>query len=172
VDPPRLAFARSDGVSHGDRTRPGDCILHPLILGLLVLWAVNDHLLKDWWANALTGKLSDVAGLAVFPLLPLSVYEIVCGLRGRSPGHARAVLVASLAAVGAVMVGINTSPAWADTYRVGLGALQWPFYCAYSGLSGAELPGLVPVVLTRDPTDLWTLPALFIPWWVGARSPR
>jgi hypothetical protein len=152
--------------SKDDGYRPGDCIRHPLILSLLLLWAVNDHLLKPWLANALTGKLSDIASLAVAPLLPLCFYEIVCGLRRLEPVHARAVFALSLLAVGALMVGINTSQSVGDAYRVGLGALQWPFRCLISWFSGADTPALAPVFLTRDLSDLLTLPAMCVPYWV------
>ena len=44
-------------------------VLHPLVLAGLALLILNDHVWKaahgTWW----TGKPSDVAGLAVFPLL-------------------------------------------------------------------------------------------------------
>jgi len=145
-------------------TGPGESICHPLILGLLVLWAVNDHILKELFANGWTGKLSDVASLAVFPLIPMCVYQCVCALRGRAPLHADKLLLASLVATGAVMIGINISGPWASAYEIGLGAAQWPFRAMWDLLGGAEAPPLTTVVLTMDPSDLWTLPALWIPW--------
>ncbi|WNG39655.1 hypothetical protein F0U61_42760 [Archangium violaceum] len=49
----------------------------------MVLLGVNDHVFKlhcpSWW----TGKLSDVAGLAFFPLLPQALWEAVTGRRER-----------------------------------------------------------------------------------------
>jgi hypothetical protein len=167
-----LVFANSKMTSPPRGARPGDCIRHPLILGLLLLWAVNDHLLKSYFANMWTGKLSDIAGLAVAPLLPLCLYEIVCGLRRSEPSHARAVLALSLLTVGSLMVGINTSAVIGDAYRVGLGALQWPFRCLIPLLTGADTPGLTRVFLTPDPSDLLTLPALLIPYWVVQQARR
>lgn len=38
-------------------------LLHPAFIAALVVLVVNDHVLKAWFGNALTGKLSDFAGL-------------------------------------------------------------------------------------------------------------
>jgi hypothetical protein len=152
--------------------RPGDSFLHPVILGFLFVWALNDHLLKAAFANVWTGKLSDVASLAVFPLIPVCCYEIGCAWRGVEARHTQRVLWLSLLATGAVMAGINTWQPMADSYRWGLGLLQWPFRSLWQLLNGAGAASLKPVFLTQDPTDLWTLPALVIPWWVASRSGR
>lgn len=146
---------------------PGDAIRHPIILAMLVLWAVNDHVLKSLFANGWTGKLSDVAGLAVFPLIPFCAYEIACAFRGSPPRHARTVLLLSLLATGTFLIGVNTSETMADAFRIGLGAAQWPFRSLWSLTTGGGVPNLAPVLHTVDPTDLWTLPALLIPWAVA-----
>lgn len=145
----------------------GDSLRHPLILAMLVLWVVNDHILKSALANTWTGKLSDIASLAVFPLLPVCAYELLCAVRDRPAHGVRALLHMSLFATGAVMVGINISESCAELYRVGLGAAQWPFRALWGVLLEDGAPPLHRVLLTMDPTDLWTLPALVIPWWVG-----
>ncbi len=149
-----------------DQPGPGAVLTHPVIIAMLVLWIVNDHLLKDLLANALTGKLSDVASLAVFPLIPVTMYEIWCGLRGHEPKYMKPVLLLSLASTGSVMIGINVSAYWADAYRVGLGLCQWPFYAIAHFISGDTLPPTHTVHLTMDPTDIWTLPSLAIPAWL------
>ena len=87
--------------------RPGDILRHPLVLCMLVLWLLNDHLFKDLFGNALTGKLSDVAGLAVFPLLPYALYEMLCGRLGHPARHGLWVLMVSILATGVVFGGIN-----------------------------------------------------------------
>ena len=146
---------------------PGDALRHPLILGLLVVWALNDHVFKDHFANQWTGKLSDVAGLAVFPVVLLSAYEIIWALVGREPRVRNQVLWLSLVATGTCMVGINLSQAWADAYTLGLSLAQWPFQALGSLLTSGPTPPLANLKVTMDPSDLWTLPALGIPWWVG-----
>ena len=145
----------------------GDALRHPLIIGLLLLWALNDHVFKDQFGNQLTGKLSDVAGLAVFPLMLLSAYEISCALLKREPRLRTWVLWSSLLATGAFMVGINLSEPWARVYTYGLSVAQWPFQATWSLFTGGPIPQLATLTVTMDPTDLWTLPALSIAWWVG-----
>lgn len=146
---------------------PGDGLRHPLILGLLVVWALNDHVLKDHFGNQWTGKLSDLAGLAVFPVMLLSAYEIVCALVGREPRVRRQILWISLLATGTCMVGINLSAGWANAYALSLSLAQWPFQALGSLLTGDPTPQLATLKVTMDPSDLWTLPALSIAWWVG-----
>jgi hypothetical protein len=149
---------------------PGDALRHPLILCMLVLWALNDHVLKEHFANQWTGKLSDFAGLIVFPIILLSTYEIICALVGREPHLRRQVLWISLVATGTCMVGINLSAAWANAYALGLSLAQWPFQALGSLLTGDQTPQLANLKVTLDPSDLWTLPALGIAWWVGKSS--
>lgn len=52
-------------------------LLHPVTLVALIALVVNDHVLKVVMPGALTGKLSDVTGLVVFPLLVLSLAELI-----------------------------------------------------------------------------------------------
>ena len=59
----------------------------PVAVVSLVLLVLNDHLLKQAWPGAVTGKLSDVAGLVVAPLL-LTVGLAAVGVRGRARGRA------------------------------------------------------------------------------------
>jgi len=49
---------------------------HPLILGALVLTALNDHVLKYYFHNFLTGKLSDFSGLFFFPVFLYALYDL------------------------------------------------------------------------------------------------
>ncbi len=135
-------------------------------MALLVVWIMNDHLFKELFSNQLTGKLSDVASLSVFPLLPYCGYEVLCAWRGKPTPNRRGVLWLSLIATGAVMVGINLSPTCAYVYEVGLAAAQWPFHCLKAMVMGYPVPDVGRVELTMDPTDIWTLPSLLIPWWV------
>lgn len=146
---------------------PGGSLRHPAVLAMLALWVLNDHVFKSAFANTWTGKLSDVASLAVFPLLPMCAYELVCAYRSRPAHRRRAILLTSLVATGGVMVGINICDLCAEGYRVGLGAAQWPIRALWGLVWEGTIPPLRRVILTMDPTDLWTLPALALPWWVG-----
>lgn len=146
-------------------TRTG-YLLRPAVLVCLALWIVNDHVLKaaypSWW----TGKLSDVASLAVFPLVPYAAIDLWRARRGLPP-PSPVVLVGWIAATGLVMAMIKTIDVAGDAYRWGLGAMQWPLRALRTG-------ALVPirrVQLTADPTDLLTLPALIVPWYVMRTTP-
>lgn len=119
---------------------PERALLHPAwLLGLAVL-ILNDHVLKgaELLPAALTGKLSDVAGLLIAPLLLAAV------VRARS----RLSVGAAHVAVGAVFAALQLSPAFAG---------------AWSGLFDALGVGWV---TWQDPTDLLALPALGLSWWL------
>lgn len=145
-------------------TRAG-YLLHPLTIVGLALWIANDHVFKvafpSWW----TGKLSDVASLAVFPLVPYAALDLLRARRGLPPPP-RATLLVWIVATGLVMVTINTIGVAADAYRWGLGAAQWPI----RALRAWSLVRIHPVHLTEDPTDLLALPALVVPWFLIDRA--
>ena len=153
-----------------DRAEPGAVLLHPLTLAFVALWIINDHVLKSAYPGLLSGKLSDVAGFVVFPLLVLASAELM--RPSLSSGARRGVLAGAVLATGAVMISIKLFEPAAWLYREGLGALQWPFYGALLWLRDGTLPALRSVRLAMDPTDLFTLPSLAIAVWIAARCPR
>ncbi len=57
--------------------RPGDLLLNPWALVSVAVILINDHVLKGAFGNTMTGKLSDVAGVFLLPLLLLSVLEVL-----------------------------------------------------------------------------------------------
>jgi hypothetical protein len=138
-----------------------DYLLRPVVLAGLLVWIVNDHVLKATFASWWTGKLSDAASLVVFPLVPYAAIDLWRARRNLPPPPL-ATLVLWIAATGLVMATINTIGVAADAYRWGLGAAQWPFRALFAG----SLVPIQPVRLTEDPTDLLTLPALIVPWCV------
>lgn len=160
-----------------DRDRPAttptqdgfaECLLHPAVLLALVVWLVNDHVAKGMYPGWLTGKLSDVASLIVFPLLPIAGYDLwlrraaATGEITRRPG--RMWDLGWIAATGFVMATINVWDGAAQVYRWGLGIAQWPVRVVLEwGIYGYGMPSIRPVRLTMDPTDLITLPALLVP---------
>lgn len=127
-----------------DRLDPAQALRHPLWWGALVVLIVNDHALKGSGVlpGWLTGKLSDVAGLVVAPVL-LGALSSVRGRRG---------MWAAVAAVGAWFALVNTVPA-----------------CARACEALTELLG-VPWKLWCDPTDLLALPALGASAWLMMRT--
>jgi hypothetical protein len=128
-------------------------LAHPLTLGSVALLAVNDHVLKRLAPSALTGKLSDFAGLFFFPYLLIAFASLgrlaLSALRSRSSLHAlrrrKAAPFASLAFLGtaALFAIIKAVPA---------------ANAASSGLLAVVLR--VPLRVTRDATDLAALAAL------------
>jgi hypothetical protein len=141
---------------------PGGMLLHPIAVGALVTWLINDHVLKSLTPGWITGKLSDVACLIVCPLLVVAAAE----LRWPAlPWHRqRWIVLAALVLFGAIMSAIRVWPWAADGYRHGLGAAQWPVRALASLLLGMPAPTLRPVQLAMDPTDIATLPSLIVPW--------
>ncbi len=119
---------------------PSRALFHPAFLPAVALLAINDHLLKGsgLLPGALTGKISDFAGLFAAPLV-LAVL-----LRARTTMATAGCHVA----IGIVFAAIKTSP-WASTaFTSALATLsiRWRNVC--------------------DPTDLVALTALLASWLV------
>ena len=140
-----------------------------MALAALLLLVVNDHVLKAAWPGVVTGKLSDVAGLVLAPLVLQAVWEVARWVAGREWGPSALVIGVTTALVGFGFVAVKTLEPAADVYRTGLGALQWPFAAFVALVGSGTLPELRPVAFVRDPTDLIALPALLIPIIVGRR---
>lgn len=115
---------------------PARALLHPAWIGSLVVLALNDHLWKggDLLPAALTGKLSDVAGLIVAPV----VLAVLLQTRGR-----RAWTWVHLA-IGLVFAAIQLVPAASHGWSALMGGLGIGWHT------------------TMDATDLFALPALLV----------
>lgn len=147
----------------------GAYLIHPLVLAALALWLLNDHAGKSMYPGWLSGKASDVASLMVFPLVPIAALDLVRARAGKPP-PGTGWIAGWVIATGAVMTTINLFDRAATAYRWGLAAAQWPLRVVYESMLGHDIPGLHPVRLTMDPTDLWTLPALLVPLMLALRS--
>ncbi|HEY0193070.1 MAG TPA: hypothetical protein VGC42_18260 [Kofleriaceae bacterium] len=139
--------------------------LHPACLAAVGLLVVNDWLLKprlagwlpDGWRAAsgiVTGKLSDLAGLACAPLLLSAAIGLALAGAARlglrvEPWLTRRRLLACLAATAGVFAAVKLSPAAAGALADGLSRL---------GPRARIRP---------DPTDLLCLPALAVAYLVG-----
>jgi len=143
--------------------RPGGALLHPAALLSIAVLIANDHLLKAMYGNWITGKLSDFAGLVFFPLLLVSVWELV---RNRGPSRAALDVACVATAIGFTLA--KTTTVGSLAFQWGLGLAQWPFRV----LAGDSL---APVAHVMDATDLIALPSILLAWWIGAartRAPR
>jgi len=139
-------------------------LTHPVSLCAIGLLVINDHVLKQLAPGVLTGKLSDFAGLAFFPLLLAAAAEHARIRRGT-----QTVLLAALATA-AVFAAIKVCAPAAELYRVGLAALQWPARAARAVLTGESVPSLGRVAHVADRTDLVALIALALPITLARRE--
>ncbi len=139
----------------------------PWTIAAVALWIVNDHVLKGSAPGWLTGKLSDVAGLAAFPVILATTLEL---LGARSFGGLRTIDAAAVATAIAFAATKLAAPA-AIVYAYAVGALQWPFHAAVALIGGGALPDVVRVAHVMDATDVLTVPAaLFGPLAARLRS--
>ena len=159
--------ARPLAIVPRDGAAPADALLHPatlLALGLLVL---NDHVLKAAYPGAVTGKLSDLAGLAFFPIMLVGAWELVLAMTGRWRGPRKRALAVAIGVTAASFTLVKTWPVAASAFAWGLGLAQWLLALPVRLLDGGPLPPVVPTVVSVDPTDLVAVVALAIPAWIG-----
>jgi hypothetical protein len=126
--------------------------MHPIALGAAGVLAVNDWVLKPRFASWWTGKLSDVAGLVCAPLLLSAVIGLGVWIATGAGRLTRARLYACVAATGAVFAAVKLSPEAAHLLARALRAV------------------IGRAAIVADPTDLFALPALAVPLWLGARQ--
>jgi len=129
--------------------------VHPVTLAAVLVLAVNDWLLKPRLGPSLvTGKLSDLAGLAFAPVVLSAAIGLVLHLAARlgarvDPSLSRRRLALCMLATGAVFAAVKLDPTAARLL--------------------AELLSHFgrPAAIYLDPTDLLCLPALAFARWIG-----
>jgi hypothetical protein len=148
---------------------PGDVLLHPVVLGAVIVLALNDHFLKRRVPSVITGKLSDIAGLVFFPLLLLALGEGVRRLAGVRPWSLSVrALVIAVVLTGAAFCAVKVSSPMADAYSYTVGFIEWPTRLIAGLISGSGWPAVRPVWVLADWTDLVALPALIVAFVVGS----
>ncbi|MGN6109838.1 MAG: hypothetical protein ACTHU0_32320 [Kofleriaceae bacterium] len=121
----------------------------------MALLVANDWVGKPRFGpSVVTGKLSDVAGLAFAPVVLSAAIGLVLALAARlgarvDPSLSQRRLVACIAATGAGFAAVKLSPALAT---------EVAGWLSHFGR---------PAAFYDDWTDLLTLPALVVAWWVG-----
>lgn len=161
-----------DGSLAGVRRDAADALLHPITLAAIGLLLLNDHVLKSAWPGPITGKLSDLAGLAFFPILLLSGGELVLALGGRWRGPTVRALAMAVIVSTAGFILIKTVPSAADGFGWMLGQAQWLLSLPIHVLSGLPVPPVARATVVADLTDLAALPALALAIWVGVSRLR
>lgn len=141
--------ARAAAPSQAGRT-PGELVLHPVALGSLVLLLVNDHVLKGWGPGWLTGKLSDVAGLAFLPFLLVALHDVA--LRRDAPGVRSAVVAAS--STGLLFAAVKLLDPVRSTAAEAAGLAREPLDRLAALLTGGAAPHGGPAVVVADPSDV------------------
>ena len=143
-------------------------------MAALVALVVNDHLLKQSaLPGVLTGKLSDVAGLILLPLLLKATWEWglhLVGLGRRIGGNGSIWLPVGITA--AAFTAINVSQSAAHLYDRILGFLQWLPAGVWESMGGSPAPAIVASSYVPDLTDLLVLPACLLPAWLTIRAAR
>lgn len=141
------------------RPDSGAVVLHPVFVLAVTLLLLNDHVLKSGVPGLVTGKLSDVAGLIVLPLLVLGMAELIWRVV-RLPVPSPRFLAICVVGTGVMFAASEIMPAADHAFEVLWGFVRSPVgYLEHPDMSGA--------VLVADRTDLLTLPALWIAWRVG-----
>jgi hypothetical protein len=151
------------------RAIPGDGLLHPVVIGAILALLVNDQLLKGRWPGLVTGKISDIAGLVLAPLLLVAVAELIESRRGHWREPRVAWITAAVVATGIGFAAVKLT-AQADTMWEGaLGIVQWPISALADVLAGRGLPPVRPIVSTADATDLVAIAAVWVAHAIGRR---
>ena len=129
--------------------------LHPITLAAVLLLVVNDWALKPRFGpSAITGKLSDLAGLVFAPVVLSAAIGLVLHLAARlgarvDPSLSRRRLLLCTLATGAVFAVVKLDPTCAR--------LLADFLSRFGR----------PAAIYLDPSDLLCLPALALAVWIG-----
>lgn len=102
-------FSKYDSLRVYARGVRGRDLLHPVPISAVAVLALNDHVLKasSWAPRALTGKLSDFAGLFFFPILLVAIARLA---RGRRPVRAAPTSIVAAALTALVFTAIKLDP--------------------------------------------------------------
>lgn len=127
--------------------------MHPVALLAVLVLVVNDWVLKPRFHGAVTGKLSDVAGLAFAPVVLTAAIGLLLAFAARlgarvDPSLTRRRLLLCIVATGASFAAVKLSPTAADVMVRVLSVVR-------------------PASIYLDRTDLFTLPALAVAYWIG-----
>src|SRR3990172_7681300 len=136
-------------VSERRRAVPADALLHPVALAAIGVLLLNNHVLKDLAPGLVTGKLSDVAGLAFFPLVLLGAWEVARSVVGRWNGPSVRALALSVVVTAIAFGLVKTTALAAGAFATTLGAAQWAIGLPVAVCRGSR--EIVAALVVRDP---------------------
>lgn len=144
--------------------RPGDLLLNWWVVAAVGVLVLNDHALKWRIGSVVTGKLSDVVGVFVLPLLTLALVELAARALRRPWRARRRDVLAHIAVVGVGFAAVKTIAPVGDAYEYMVGLLR--------AVATGSLDSMVPIIVYRDATDLIVLPVLIVTYLVAAQAGR
>ncbi len=144
----------------GEQGTRGDFLLSPVFLISLLLLLLNDFVLKPSYPSALSGILSDLAGMVFFPIFFVALAEFLSALIPGKPLASPRWFWVSTASIGFLLVFVKFTDAGQAFYRMLVEPLMnSPFASVTVGGGGA----------VADPWDLLALLLAPIPIWIGTR---
>jgi hypothetical protein len=150
-----------------------DALLHPVAVGAILVLVANDHVFKSMWPGWITGKLSDVAGLAFFPLAIVGIAEILLLVVGRWRGPSERTAVVASVATAVAFTLVKATALGAASWSIAMGAAQSLPAMTSALLVHQRLVLPHTTIVVRDSTDLVALPAIFVALWIlRRRLPR
>jgi hypothetical protein len=151
------------GVDRAERPAlPVGEAMHPVTLAAVAVLIINDWVLKPRWhggvLHGITGKLSDIAGLAFAPVVLTAAIGLVLAAVARlgvrvDPYLTRRRLILAIIATGAGFAAVKLSRTAAEVVVDVLSYVR-------------------PALIYLDRTDLLCLPALAIAYWIGRDEVR
>lgn len=146
----------------------GSALVDPIAVVATALLLVNDHVLKAHWPGFVTGKLSDVAGMIVAPLVILTLMEAlsprVASAFSREEPSARALRAMPWLVAIVVAAAFAAMKTWAPAtaaYEDAASLARVPFRAAIALVQG--MPRLEDrIVVTPDATDVWVTPLALV----------
>jgi hypothetical protein len=149
--------------AQGKIATPGELLLHPVSIVAGALLVINDQILKSEWPGAVTGKLSDIAGLILFPLLLVSLAECFRFLlRRRILVESDELLWPLICGLGFILV--KCTALGNSAYARSVGSIRWPVHAVVAEFHHDALPSIQPILVARDYTDLTVLGVLVLPY--------
>lgn len=146
---------------------PGSLLFHPIVLLSVFVLIVNDHYWKFSHTSAFTGKISDLTGLIFFPLLFISIIELVrYTFRSKSwqLSMKASTLILFTTLIGFTLV--KTIQPITVAYSDTLNFIAWLPSASFHWLVGDEKVPIINRIVLTDKTDLIALPGLLISYYL------